>query len=162
MHKSLVLIATLVIAATTAQAQSIIPGAGFADFSDSASEDQAVFALEYQHRPFHQSRRFSATWGAALSVDEDGDSHFGAGLVGVYSLNERWFVEASVMPGIFSESNALNDLGGSFQIRSLLALGFTLDSGNKISLAVTHKSNASTQEENPGVNAVLFRYHFAF
>ncbi len=162
MKKTLALLAVLALSAGAAHAQSIILGAGFADFSDSDSDDNALIALEYQHRPFHQAARFSVGWGAALSIDEAGDTHIGAGLVGLYSLNDRWFLEGSVMPGYFSEADELNDLGGSFQIRSLLGVGYTLDNGNKVSLAITHKSNASTQEDNPGINALLFRYHFAF
>jgi len=147
---------------STAHAQSIVFGAGYADYSDSASEDQGIIALEYHHKPFHQAARFSAGFGGALSIDEDGDTHVGVGVVGTYTFADRWFVEGSVMPGYYNQSNELNDLGGSFQIRSLLGIGYTLDSGNKISMAVTHKSNASTQEDNPGVNALLLRYHFAF
>lgn len=162
MKKTLIASVIAAVVATSSHAQSIILGAGFADFSNSNSEDQALLSLEYQHRPFHQATRFSASWGAALSIDEDGDTHIGAGLIGLYAFNQRWFVEGSVMPGYFNASNDRNDLGGSFQIRSLLGLGYTLDGGNRISLAITHKSNASTQEDNPGVNAVLLRYHFGF
>ena len=154
--------ALLAATATTAQAQSVVFGAGYADFSSSGSDDQAIFSLEYQHKPFHQATRFGATWGAALSVDESGGTHIGAGLIGIYSLSDRWFIEGSVMPGYFNASDDDNDLGGEFQIRSLLGLGYTLDSGNKVSVAVTHKSNASTQDDNPGVNAVFLRYHYAF
>lgn len=160
--KYLVFMAFALMAATTAQAQSIVFGAGYADFSHSEAEDQAIVSLEYQHRSFYEATRFSATWGAALSVDTDGDTHVGAGLIGLYTFADRWFVEGSVMPGYYSESNERNDLGGSFQIRSLLGLGYTLESGNKLSVAITHKSNASTQEDNPGVNALLLRYHYAF
>lgn len=145
-----------------APAQSVIFGAGYADFSDSFSVDQAIFSVEYQHRPFHRAERFSATWGVAISSDKDGDSHIGAGLIGTYRFADRWFVEGSVMPGYYNESLALNDLGGSFQIRSLLGLGYTLDGGNAVSMAITHKSNASTQEKNPGVNALMLRYHLIF
>ncbi|WP_420586372.1 acyloxyacyl hydrolase [Ruegeria sp.] len=152
----------LVLAAPTAQAQSVIFGAGYSDFSDSAARDEAIFSLEYQHRPFHEATRFSATWGSALSVDTAGDFHIGIGLVGIYTFADNWFVEGSVMPGYFSDGNSLNDLGGEFQIRSLLGVGYTLDSGNRISLAITHKSNASTQDDNPGVNSALLRYHYAF
>ncbi|WP_170572973.1 acyloxyacyl hydrolase [Ruegeria atlantica] len=152
----------LLCAAQAAQAQSVILGAGYSDFSDSAADDEAVFALEYHHRPFHEATRFSATWGSALSVDTAGNVHVGIGLVGYYTFADRWFVEGSVMPGYFSESDDLNDLGGEFQIRSLLGVGYTLDNGNRISVALTHKSNASTQDDNPGVNSALLRYHFAF
>ncbi|RLJ98969.1 acyloxyacyl hydrolase [Ruegeria conchae] len=160
--KPLVILAFALAAATSAQAQSIIFGAGYADYSHSDGDDQAIFSLEYQHRPFHEATRFSATWGGALSVDTDGDTHIGAGLIGVYSFADRWFIEGSVMPGYYSEGSDQNDLGGSFQIRSLLGLGYTLESGNKLSVAITHKSNASTQGDNPGVNSLLLRYHYSF
>lgn len=160
--KPFVIAVFTLFAATVAQAQSVIFGAGYADYSNSSGDDQAIFSLEYQHRPFHEATRFSATWGSALSVTADGDTHLGIGLVGFYTFANRWFVEGSVMPGYYDESNSDNDLGGEFQIRSLLGVGYTLESGNKVSLAVTHKSNASTQDDNPGVNALLLRYHYAF
>ena len=109
MKKILALSAVLALSAGMAHAQSIVLGAGFADFSDRDSDDHALVALEYQHRPFHQATRFSVGWGAALSIDEAGDTHIGAGLVGLYSLNDRWFLEGSVLPGYFSEADELND-----------------------------------------------------
>ncbi|WP_171235348.1 acyloxyacyl hydrolase [Ruegeria sp. HKCCA6837] len=161
--KQLLLATALTVSAyATAQAQQVIFGAGYANFSDNASEDQALFSLEYHHKPFHQATRFSVGWGTALSLHENGDFHIGLGVVGLYALNERWFVEGSVMPGYFNPSIDLNDLGGDFQIRSLLGLGYALDNGNSVSLAITHKSNASTNDDNPGVNAVLLRYHLGF
>lgn len=160
--KNLIAAAALLVSASTAEAQTVIFGVGYADYSDSQSIDQAIFSLEYQHKPFHEATRFSATWGAAFSIDEDGDTHIGAGLIGVYAFSKRWFVEGSVMPGYYNASNDLNDLGGSFEIRSLLGLGYSLNNGNKVSVAVTHKSNASTQPDNPGVNALLLRYHLNF
>ncbi|MEP4770026.1 MAG: acyloxyacyl hydrolase [Roseibium sp.] len=152
----------LFLAAQAAHAQSVVFGTGFSDFSDSLSDDEAVISLEYHHRPFHEATRFSATWGGALTIDTAADVHIGIGLIGTYTFADRWFVEGSVMPGYFSEGDALNDLGGEFQIRSLLGLGYTLNNGNSVSLAITHKSNASTQDDNPGVNSVLLRYHYAF
>ncbi|MCG7518655.1 acyloxyacyl hydrolase [Ruegeria sp. Ofav3-42] len=155
-------IIALLFAAQTAQAQSVVFGAGFSDFSDSLSKDEAVISVEYHHRPFHEATRFSATWGGALTVDTAADFHIGIGLIGTYTFADRWFVEGSVMPGYFSEGDDLNDLGGEFQIRSLLGVGYTLNNGNSVSLAITHKSNASTQDDNPGVNSALLRYHWAF
>ncbi|MFY2822801.1 acyloxyacyl hydrolase [Ruegeria sp. MALMAid1280] len=161
MKKTVITVAML-LAAQTAQAQSLVFGAGYSDFSDSAAEDEAVFSLEYQHRPFHEAKRFSATWGGALTVDTASNIHVGIGLIGFYTFADRWFVEGSVMPGYFSEGDDQNDLGGEFQIRSLLGLGYTLESGNKVSFAITHKSNASTNSDNPGVNSALLRYHYQF
>ncbi|WP_171100514.1 acyloxyacyl hydrolase [Ruegeria sp. HKCCD7255] len=161
MKTTLTLIA-LTLAATAAQAESIILGAGYKDFSNSNGDDQATFSLEYQHRPFHEATRFSAGLGASLTFDTAGDTHIAAGLVGIYSFSDRWFAELSVMPGYFKASDNDNNLGGNFQIRSLLGVGYSLDNGNAISLAVTHFSNASTDSFNPGVNAVFLRYHIRF
>ncbi len=160
--KSFVAALVLIMAAPAAYAQTIIFGAGYSDFSDSDADDEAAFSLEYQHRPFYEATRVSATWGSALTVDTAGDVHIGIGLIGFYTFADRWFVEGSVMPGYFSEGDSLNDLGGEFQIRSLVGLGYTLNNGNKLSFAITHKSNASTQDDNPGVNSALVRYHYAF
>lgn len=160
--KPLLVLAFTLATTGAAQAQSVILGAGFADFSSGAGDDQAVLSLEYQHRPFYEATRFSASWGAALTVDTDGDTHLGIGLVGLYTFADRWFIEGSVLPGYYDAASSRNDLGGEFQIRSLLGLGYTLDNGNKVSLALSHISNASTHEVNPGVNSVLLRYHYAF
>lgn len=159
-----ILVASLSILAGSSyvQAQTLILGAGYADFSDSQSQDQGLISLEYHHRPLYQAERFSAGLGAALSVHDNGDIHAGAGVYGVYAFNHHWFVEGSVMPGYFSEADPINDLGGSFQIRSLLAVGYAFNNGNKLSLAITHKSNASTNDVNPGVNTALLRLHRSF
>jgi opacity protein-like surface antigen len=158
------LIASLLLAAgaAAAQAQSLIVGVGYADFSFYKGEDQALFALDYHHTPFHKATRFSAGWGGTLSADASGDTHIGAGLYGVYQLGQSWFLEGSVMPGAYFEGESRNDLGSNFQIRSLFGVGYTFDSGNKLSLSVSHKSNAGTEDFNPGVNEAMIRYHFAF
>ncbi|SMO88567.1 acyloxyacyl hydrolase [Ruegeria faecimaris] len=160
--KTLFLMSTLLATTTMAHGQSIVLGAGYADFTHTSSNDQAVVSLEYQHSPFHEATRLSAGWGVALTVDADADTHIGAGLVGLYTISDRWFAEASVMPGYYNASNDDNDLGGNFQIRSLFGIGYALENGNKLSLAITHNSNASTDSFNPGVNSVFMRYHYGF
>ncbi|MCL6283831.1 acyloxyacyl hydrolase [Ruegeria sp. 2012CJ41-6] len=159
-----ILLAALLLTAgaNVAQAQSLIVGAGYADFSNNRGKDQALFALDYHHSPFHEAMRFSAGWGGTLSIDTSGDTHIGAGLYGVYRLGQGWFLEGSVMPGAYFESESRNDLGGNFQIRSLFGVGYAFDNGNKLSLSVSHKSNASTEDFNPGVNEAMIRYHFSF
>ena len=154
--------AFLSTAAVPAMSQTLVLGAGFADFAYGESDDQGLINLDYQHKPFHERTRFRAGFGASLSVHFNGDAYLGAGVYGIYDLNERWFVEGSVMPGIFLESEENNDLGGDFQIRSLLGVGSRFDSGNSLSLAVSHKSNASTESFNPGVDALLLRFHHPF
>lgn len=154
--KLAVLLAAL---AGPAQAQSWVAGAGFSDFSDSLSEDTAILSAEYHFTPFYTRERLSAGWGAALSVFGTGDVHLGGGITGTYLLGGDWFLEGSVMPGVYVENETLNDLGSAFEIRSLIAVGHRFENGQAVSLALTHKSNASTAAENPGVNSLLVRWH---
>ena len=160
--KRLTALAVATCLAGPAAAQSVVVGAGYTDFGARSADDQAVFSFEYQHAPFHRADRLAIGLGGALSVHADGDTHLGLGIVGTYDLDRNWFIEASVMPGAYWESRAANDLGGDFQIRSLLGVGYTFDTGNRLSLAVTHISNASTDDSNPGADSLLLRYHIAF
>ena len=64
-----------------------------------------------------------------------------------------------MLPGAYIEGTALNDLGSTFEIRSQLAVGKRFKSGKALSLALSHKSNASTADINPGVNALTLRWH---
>lgn len=158
--KSLLAGAAIAVAvAGTAQAQSLVFGLGYSDFSENGSEDGAIFAVELHGDSFFERGNFSAGWGGVASIQETGDAFVGVGLVGTFELKNRWFVETSVMPGAYFESEEANDLGSAFEIRSLLGVGRTLHNGNAVSLSISHKSNASTADRNPGVNSVMLRWH---
>lgn len=162
MAKTILTLACIITTATSVQAQEWVVGAGYEDFSDPVSIDQGILTFEYHFAPYHKRERFSAGFAGMLSVDGEADVFAGIGVAGVYKLKEGWFVEGSVMPGAYFESTQENDLGSRFEIRSLIGIGYTLASGNQISLAATHKSNASTADKNPGVNAIMIRFRSAF
>ncbi|SCZ64658.1 acyloxyacyl hydrolase [Epibacterium ulvae] len=147
------------VAPSTASAQSLVFGAGFADFSAGEADDGAIVSLDYLHTPFWERGALSAGWGATAALTDSGDGFIGGGLAGRYELKNNWFLEGSVMPGAFFENEPENDLGSTFEIRSLIGVGKTLRSGNGISLAISHKSNASTADDNPGLNAITLRWH---
>ncbi|MFW8633738.1 acyloxyacyl hydrolase [Cribrihabitans pelagius] len=159
--KRTAIVAVAMFAAVSApvMAQEVVLGLGYSDFSRDGAEDSALASVEYMHQPFHEGRILSARVGAALEVQETGDVFFGAGVSGVWDLRQDWFVEASVMPGVYAESVDLNDLGSTFEIRSQLAVGKRFLNGRALSLALSHKSNASTGDSNPGVNTLSLRYH---
>lgn len=149
-------------AATRAEAQEWIAGAGFADFNFRRSQDTALLSLEYIHEPFHSASRFEAAWSGAAQVHATGDIFVGIGITATYALGGSWFVQGSVMPGAYVEHLSVNNLGSRFEIRSLLGVGYRLGGRDALSLAVSHLSNASTAQFNPGVNSVLLRYHRRF
>ncbi|OED49375.1 acyloxyacyl hydrolase [Leisingera sp. S232] len=160
MKKTAILAAALSAAVTLpATAQEVTLGLGYSDYHREIAEDGAQFAIEYLHNPFFEKGRLSARFGATLEAQETGDVFAGVGISSVVDLNNDWFIETSVMPGAYSESSAGNDLGSAFEIRSLFAVGKRFDNGKAVSLAFSHKSNASTADENPGVNSLTLRWH---
>lgn len=160
--KYFVAIVSLFFSAGTVQAQEWVLGAGFADFSRQPSVDHALIALEVHGPPFFENGRLSAGWAGAVVVDTSVDIFVGLGLSGMYQLDDRWFLESSIMPGYYRAASPKTDLGSKFEIRSLLGIGVALASGDRLSLAITHKSNASTAPVNPGVNSVVLRLRRRF
>ncbi len=156
------LVGMIVIGRAPVAAQELIVGAGQTQFFDELSTDSAKVSLEYRHSPFYRRGRIDLALAAAAVAHTSGDFFLGGGLSARYAFHPKWFVEASVMPGAYWENEQTNDLGSTFEIRSQLALGYTLNSGNRISVGISHKSNASTSESNPGVNSLSARWHFTF
>ena len=97
--------------------------------------------------------------GVTAQLHDAGDIFLGGGLQAQRELGQGWFVETSVMPGVFFEGTAINDLGSTFEIRSVVAVGRELRGGRRLSLAFTHISNASIGDRNPGLNAINLRFH---
>ncbi len=151
----------LAVLPLSATAQEFVIGAGATDFP-SGGEDGAILELEYRFLPFKERRVLSLSWGATFNATDSGDVFVGGGLWSRWQLNDRWFTDLSVMPGLFEEGDNGNDLGLAFEIRSLAGLGYRFDSGAAISVAITHKSNAGLSSTNPGAEAVLLRYHHSF
>jgi len=160
--KHLITLGAALLCATQLSAQQLIWGVGYLDYSEGSARDANVLELEYITTPFRTFGRFSASFGAAASLDAENDFFLGAGLAGTYDFDDRWFAQASLMPGVFVEGTAHNDLGQSLEFRSLLGLGYRLSNTSALSLAISHLSNAGLSSHNPGVNTLTLRYHHRF
>lgn len=138
--------------------QEVIVGLGATDYPDRGNDSEIV-SLEYIHSPFFKSDNFSAAFAANGSITSDSDWYIGAGLAMRWSWHSGWFADGSLLAGYYKVGIPGNDLGNDLEFRSLLAVGYELDSGSRLSLAITHKSNASISDVNPGVDTLLLRYH---
>lgn len=156
------LAAGLITVATASAAQELILGLGYSDYKPAGAEDSALVSVEYHAAPFRQNGNFSMGIGGVASAQGSGDVFIGAGLVAKYALSPEWTAELSVMPGAYFENDPLTDLGSSFQIRSLAGIAYQMPSGDKVSLALVHKSNAGLASYNPGVNSLVLRWHRQF
>ena len=162
MRKLLALSAFIASITSAATAGEWVLGAGSSLFHDANSNSGSIVSFELHSEPFFTRNRFSLRYMGVVTGHATGDVFVGVGLSSVYDFDNRWYIEGSIAPGYFNESSPGNDLGSPFEIRLLLGLGYELNSGDSISFAAMHKSNASTASQNPGVNGVLLRYHHRF
>lgn len=109
---------------------------------------------------FTTSHGLSGAWGVAARADNGGNAWVGAGFSLNYALSDTTFVEASFMPGHYSEGD--RDLGGNLQFRSLVGFGWAVSPQGALILSLDHISNANTQSYNPGTETVALSWRMAF
>ena len=160
--KAVCLAAALCATATLAPAQELVFGAGVTEFKQVGTTNDAYFAVEYHATPFYENGSFALGLGGVASVQAGGDVFLGGGLVSTFAFSPEWSLEASIMPGAYFENSALTDLGDTLEFRSLIGLAYQMKSGDKISLALAHKSNAGLGTINPGSNTLMLRWHKSF
>jgi hypothetical protein len=161
--KSTVLVMILLATAMPARAADWVIGLGSTDFSSDEAVDSSVTVAELHGKPFGTIGRMTFAPAVAVVVHTRGDWWLGGGVHSELPLGQgQWFTEASVMPGFYQAAFQGNDLGSSFEIRSLIGLGYAFAGGYDLSVAFEHKSNAGTSSRNPGANAFTLRLGHKF
>jgi hypothetical protein len=156
-------------AATALTAIWLVPAAAAGEFvlslgADDVSRNSPVVALgaAFHATPLWRIGRADLGLGAAAEIDGDGDVWGGAGLVLTLPLDAGWRLEASFMPGAYSEGSG-NDLGTTAPMfRTQLGASVLLASGWRVGAAINHKSNARTASYNPGVETLFLTFGRAF
>ena len=98
---------------------------------------------------------WSAGWAGAAHTEADDDRWIGFGVSAKYGLTDSVFVEASFMPGYYSEG--ATDLGGNLHFRTTVGIGYAVSDAYAVSVAVSHWSNGSIEAWNPGTDMVMLR-----
>jgi hypothetical protein len=143
-------------------ATDVVLSFGRADFVLDDAKDDNIFGAEVQFAPFADWRGIEFSVAAAADLHDSGTYWVGAGVAAVRPFGEGWFVEASLMPGFFEPRLSSQGLGADLEFRSLLGVGRRISDQLSLSLAVSHKSNAGTAPDNPGVNLVRLRLRYSF
>lgn len=104
---------------------------------------------------------FQTAFGA--SSTSDGDVWIGAGAKWTSKnlSSGPFFIESSLMPGLYYQGEG-PDLGGALQFRSTLGAGYEFNNGATLAVLLDHRSNADTQNINPGLETLGIRYAFSF
>jgi lipid A 3-O-deacylase len=140
-------------------AQDFVLGLFQNRYSTEGVPSTAALGLEYRPAPFAQLGRVKFRLALGLALDDRGNAWAGAGPSADWPLGPRWFVDLSVMPGLYRSAEEQFDLGNAGEFRTTLSLGFRLNNRSAIALALRHISNADLGETNPGLNGIGLRFY---
>lgn len=131
--------------------------AGMYDWNRQKDEG-AEFRLEY---------RSDAKWWVfkpfvALSGTSTGQGFVGAGVLIDVFFGRRFVMTPSFAPHYYTGGNSKLDLGHALEFRSQLEVAYRFDDRARLGLAVSHYSNASIGDTNPGTESALVIYSVPF
>ena len=130
-------------------------GGGWYDFND--NQDAIDFRAEY--RSGYKMLGFLKPWvGVEVSSDQAGYTLVGV-LTDLY-FGRRWVLTPSFGTGIYINGNG-KDLGNPIEFRSQLEFGYRFDDHSRVSLGISHISNASLSDNKPGTEIATVYYHIA-
>jgi len=128
-------------------------GVGAFDFLE--SETRAV-QFEVQYRSGYKLWLFQPMLGASGTTD--GSAYGYAGLSLDIFFGNRVVLRPSLAAGLYYDGNG-KDLGGAVQFRSAAELAYRFDDRSRLGLEISHRSNASLNERNPGEETLMLFYH---
>ncbi len=146
------------IAAPSAPARADDPallsfGVGAFDFNrqkDQGAEFRLDYRSDYKLGPF---KPFLTAAGVS-----NGMSFIGVGvLIDVY-FGKRFVVTPSFAPTWWRGKTDDLDLGHALEFRSQMEFAYRFDDRSRLGLAVSHSSNASLGDTNPGTETILVNY----
>ncbi len=130
-------------------------GAGFFDFN--RQKDQgAEFRVDYRSnfKLWHIKPFLTA---AAVS---NGMTFIGAGILLDVYFGRRFVVTPSFAPTWWRGKSDELDLGHGLEFRSQIEFAYRFDDRSRLGIAISHSSNASIVDQNPGTETLLVNYSY--
>ncbi len=132
-------------------------GAGYFDFNRKKDEG-AEFRLEYRSDyKLWQIKPFVAGGGAT-----SGHGFIGAGILMDIFFGRRFVVTPSFAPHFYFGGDDDLDLDYPLEFRSQLEFAYRFDDRSRLGLAISHYSNASLGDSNPGTETLSLYYSVPF
>ena len=128
-------------------------GIGWYDWND--DKDAVDFRLEY--RSPHEVLWHVKPW-IGMEGTTDGAVYGVAGILVDLFLGSNLVFTPSFGGGLYADGGG-KDLGHVVEFRSQLELGYRFDDRSRLSVAVSHISNASLDDNNPGTEVATIYYH---
>lgn len=128
-------------------------GLGWYDFND----DRDAVDLRVEYRSKAKFLGFVKPW-VGVEVTSDVAAY---GVVGVLSdiyFGRRLVLTPSFGVGVYADGDG-KDLGSAIEFRSQLEFGYRFDDRTRLSVAISHISNAHLTKQNPGTEIATIYYH---
>jgi hypothetical protein len=144
------------LAPIAAWAGEIVIGLGADDVTRSASPAGLIEIRSdpvWEHRGF--GRPVTLALAAAGEIDADGDLWTGVGAILGVAVHPRWRLDLGFLPGVYSRGTFGTDLGATAPIfRTSIGVSVAVTPHWRAGAMLSHKSNADTARENPGVETL--------
>ncbi len=132
---------------------------GAGPFDWNRQKDQgAEFRLEY--------RSDYKLWGfkpfAAVAGATSGHGFFSAGILMDIYFGKRFVMTPSFAPSLYVGGNDDLDLDYPLEFRSQLEIAYRFDDRSRLGIAISHYSNASLSDSNPGTESATLYYSVPF
>jgi len=125
--------------------------AGYHDVFD--DHDAFEGRLEYRHGD--KFWIFKPVVGVLATSDQAVFGYAGV-LVDIY-FGRRWVLTPAFTPGLYRQGDG-KDLGGTIEFKSQLELSYRFDDRSRLGIGISHISNASIYDSNPGTETVFLTY----
>ena len=96
------------------------------------------------------------------AIVTNGMSFFGAGLLLDVYFGNRFVATPSIAPTWWHGASDDLDLGHGLEFRSQIEFAYRFDDRSRFGLAVSHSSNASIGDTNPGTESLMLNYSYPF
>jgi lipid A 3-O-deacylase len=149
--------ASLLALAPAAYAQDYLTG-GVAYFDINDDADAAALNVEYRgDYVFYDMVRPIV---GAFVTNEGGAYAYAGVNWDIPVVDNRFYVIPGFAVGAYTQGDEDDgkDLGGALEFRSSIELAYQLDDASRLGLSISHLSNASLYDDNPGTELVTATY----
>ncbi|MCH2546725.1 MAG: acyloxyacyl hydrolase [Alphaproteobacteria bacterium] len=120
---------------------------------DVDTENTPMYGIEYRTDPVWYDLQPMI----GIQGDTNGSLYTYAGLTYDWEFFNNWHIAPNVAAGMYRQHSS-KDLGGKFQFRSGIELGYDLPNEHRLGIAFHHLSNAGMYGKNPGVEQFMVTY----
>jgi hypothetical protein len=118
-------------------------------------DDHGAFEGRVEYRHGDKFWIFKPVIGVLATNDQAVMGYAGV-LVDIY-FGRRWVLTPAFTPGVYRQGDG-KDLGGSIEFKSQLELSYRFDDRSRLGIGISHISNASIYDSNPGTETVFLTY----